>query len=189
MKFNVKSIFKRKRIQSADPTVQNYVESFFDPIRYSREVAESKKKIIETLEPVYASMKAENESDAFRAFVADYPDLGALLAAAGIDRAKAAEWQERKADVTYDDFRARFDRRRKRIWITTALFVLAALYIPTAVLYSGDYMVPSIAVGVVLLALAVFLSVRLRENSAAAGGYSVDDFQKAERQTKNSLKP
>ena len=163
-----------------DIVVRNYVESFFEPIRYSREVVEAKKAIIEALDPVYAGMNEESETDAFKNFVAKYPDLESLLEAAGIDRAKADEWRERKATETFEDFRSRFNKRRRWIWITVALIVIASIYIPTAVLYSSTYMIPIIVINAVLLALGVFFAVKFR-SAAAADGCSVDGFEKTEK--------
>ena len=180
MKFNVKNVFKRKPQKKKEPVVKNYVESFFEPIRYSREVVEAKRNIIEALDPVFTSMKEENENDAFKNFVAKYPDLGSLLEAAGISRAKADEWRARKSTETYDDFRARFNKRRKWIWITVALIVIASLYIPTAALYSGDYMIPIIVINTVLLALGVFFAVRFR-STADSDNCSVDGVEKTEK--------
>ena len=65
MRFNVKSLFKRQPKPTPDVAVKNYVETFFEPIRYSREVVEAKRAIVSALEPVYASMKEESENDAF----------------------------------------------------------------------------------------------------------------------------
>ncbi|MBO4429415.1 MAG: metallophosphoesterase, partial [Clostridia bacterium] len=166
---------------TSDVAVKNYVESFFEPIRYSREVVEAKQAIIESLNPVYASMKQENKNDAFKNLVAKYPDLESLLEAAGIDRAKADEWRGRKTLETFDDFRARFNKHRKRIWITVALLTISIFYIPTAVLYSSTYMLPIIVINAVLLALGVFFAVRFRNRTSAVSGCSVDGFEKTEK--------
>ena len=181
MMFNVKNIFKRMPKPTSDVAVKNYVESFFEPIRYSREVVEAKQAIIESLNPVYASMKQENKNDAFKNLVAKYPDLESLLEAAGIDRAKADEWRGRKTLETFDDFRARFNKHRKRIWITVALLTISIFYIPTAVLYSSTYMLPIIVINAVLLALGVFFAVRFRNRTSAVSGCSVDGFEKTEK--------
>jgi len=181
MSFHIKSFSKRQPKPTPDVAVKNYVESFFAPIRYSREVVEAKNAIVAALEPVYASMKEESENDAFKNFVAKYPDLEALLASAGIDRVKADEWRERKAVETYDDFRARFNKRRRWIWITVALLTISAYYIPTAALYSSTYMLPIILLNVVLLAFGVFFAVRFRSRTPAADACSVDGLEKVEK--------
>ena len=82
----LKNPFRKKAAQEPDNTVSNYVESFFGSIRYSKDAEDAKKSVVSTLEPVYASMKQENGDDAFKNFVARYPDLETLLDAAGIDR-------------------------------------------------------------------------------------------------------
>ena len=181
MSSETKRPIRKRRGRSADPTVKNYVESFFVPIRYSKDVYEAKAKIIRTLEPVYASMKYENENDAFRDFVARYPDLDALLASAGIDASKSQEWRTKKANVRFDDFNSQFNIRRKRIWLIAALFVLSLCGIPVAVLYSGILMIPIIVLCAGLFVLAVFFSVKYRDRSAVADEYTVDGFEKAKK--------
>ena len=123
-----------KEKDSYDLTVKNYVESFFEPIHYSKEVSEAKEKITEVLEPVYAQMKRENENEAFSGFVAKYPTLEALVEAAGLEREKAAQWRDKESTVPLQDFLGQLKERRKQIWITAALFVLAADYLAAAAL-------------------------------------------------------
>ncbi len=174
-------LFKRKTKHTIDIAVCNYVESFFEPIRYSREVVEAKRAIIEALDPVYTAMKEESETEAFKNLVAKYPNLESLLEAAGIDRIKADEWRESKTLETFDDFRARFNKRRKWIWITVALLTVSVFYIPTAVLYSSTYMIPIIVINVVLLALGVFFAVRFRSRTSSVSNCSVDGYEKTEK--------
>ncbi|MBO4217312.1 MAG: hypothetical protein J5940_05175, partial [Clostridia bacterium] len=172
---------KKKYKRSSDPTVTNYVESFFVTIRYSKEVVEAKAKIIKTLEPVYETMKEENENDAFRDFVAKYPDLDALLASAGIDVSKSREWRERKANVRFDDFHSQFSIKRKRIWLTVLPSVLAVCGVPVALIYSGVFVFPVIVLSAALFTLALFFAIKFRDRSSEAGEYSVDGFEKAKK--------
>ena len=181
MKSKAEKTRKKKYKRSADPTVKNYVESFFVPVRYSKEVVEAKAKIIKTLEPVYALMKDENENDAFRDFVAKYPDLDTLLEAAGIDVSKSREWREKKASVRFDDFHSQFNTRRKRIWLTVMLSVISVCGVPAALLYSGRLMIPVLALSAAMFLLAVFFAVKFRDVSSGADEYSVDGFEKAKK--------
>lgn len=164
-----------------DSTVQDYVESFFKPIRYSKESAEAKKSIIAALEPEFAALKQENENDAFKNFVSKYPDIESLLVAAGIDGKKAKEWQEREQSVSFADFSAQFRNIKKWLWIIIALFVIATESVITAVLYSSNYAIPIIVFNVVLLALAIVLSVKLKKKNGTKSIFSVDGFEKSEK--------
>ena len=173
---------REKTIRETDRTVRNYVESFFEPIRYSKEVAEAKEKITETLEPVYTDMKRENENEAFAGFVAKYPNLEALLESAGLDREKSAQWRDRASTVPLEDFLAAFKERRKQLWITAALFVLAAVYLAAAALSFADLGLVKLAVGLALAAAGVILTLRFRKKrSAEKFAFSVDDYDRAEK--------
>ena len=59
---------QKKTSETRDFTVRNCVESFFEPIRYSKEVAEAKEKITQTLEPVCAELKRSAGSSFGSAF-------------------------------------------------------------------------------------------------------------------------
>ena len=86
---NLKAVFQRVSNDAPDHAVRHYAESFFAPIRYSSELGQAKNAVIAALEPVYEELKREDEGGAFQTLVARYPDLEALLEAAGIDKAYA----------------------------------------------------------------------------------------------------
>ena len=171
---------KNKKLPK-DLTVKNYVESFFEPIRYSKESTEAKKAIIATLEPEFAVLKQENENDAFKNFVSKYTDIESLLACVGIDGIKAKEWHECEQTVAFADFLAQFRSVKKWLWIIIALFVIATESIITAVLYSSTYAISIIIFNVILLAVSVILSVKLKNKSGAKNTFSVDGFEKLEK--------
>ena len=173
---------QEKANQPPDKTVRNYVKSFFEPIRYSGEVSEAKEKITEALEPVYAQMKRENETEAFAGFVARYPNLEALLEAAGLDREKTAQWRSKASTVPLQDFLIRFKMRRKQLWITVSLFAFAAVYLAAVALSFGDLWLVKLAVGLALAAAGVLLTLRFRKKrSAEKYVLSVDDYGRAEK--------
>ena len=173
---------QEKANQPPDKTVRNYVKSFFEPIRYSGEVSEAKEKITEALEPVYAQMKRENETEAIAGFVARYPNLEALLEAAGLDREKTAQWRSKASTVPLQDFLIRFKERRKQLWITVSLFAFAAVYLAAVALSFGDLWLVKLAVGLALAAAGVLLTLRFRKKrSAEKYVLSVDDYGRAEK--------
>ena len=172
--------FKKKKKEIPDNTVRNYVESFFEPIRYSKKSAEVKKAIIETLEPVWAEMKFNDSKNAFRNFVAAYPDLDALIDAAGIERAETNEWSKNKPTISFENFRAVFNRHRRWCWIIVALLVFSSLNLATSVLYFSKYAIPWVILNVALCALGIFFAIRSRKIAPSGNSYSVDDFQKLE---------
>ena len=172
---------REKNSRASDRTVKNYVESFFEPIRYSKEVSEAKEKITRTLEPVYAEMKRENENEAFAGFVAHYPNLEALLEAAGLEREKAARWRDRESAVPLQDFLARFKKHRKQVWITMTLFALAAIYLSSAALSFADLGLVKLLIGLALAAAGVILTFRYAKKPAGKFTFSVDDYEQAEK--------
>ena len=173
---DLKAIFRKKAKPQRDDTVKNYVESFFEPIRYSKESSDAKSAVVAALIPEYEKLKRDNGADAFRVFVAKYPDIETLLDAAGIDRANAAKWREQKANVSYEEFMSSFKKRRLWAWIITAIFVFVADSVTLIALYFSVYSIPMIVLNAALIALGVFFAVRFKRTAVRADGFSVDNF-------------
>ena len=140
----LKALFQRISNEAPDSTVKNYVESYFAPIRYSAEVGQARTAVIAALEPVYAALRQEDACGAFQRFVEKYPDLEALLEAAGIERDKAEAWKQRTAETNFDDFFAFFKKQRKRMWLLDVLLIFAAVNILVHSLYFSSVAIPRI---------------------------------------------
>ena len=158
--------------------IENYVNSFFVGVHYSRETEESKEKIISKLKEEYIEEIDDDPRYAFQNIVARYPSLEDMVESIGIDKKNIDKWFNKEITMNYEDFEKSFKKARKNLYIITILTIVVIMYLITAVLYNSAFVYLLILAGIFIIADIIFVIKHKKESPKEL--LSVDSQQKIE---------
>ena len=130
---------------TGNKNIENYVESFFENIRYSKEVEKVKESIIKKLNNEYRLEEAKDKRTAFSNIVKKYNTLESLVSSINYDITKIDKWFNKEV-ITYETFEGKFKREKKYIYLITILSIVSIMYFITIFMQARDlkylYLVP-----------------------------------------------
>ena len=159
-------------------SIENYVDSFFIGIYYSKEAENAKEKIIEALNDEFNEELETNERYAFENIVRRYPSLESLTALVGVDKKQIEKWFNKGVVTTYECFYKDFKKARKKLYIITALTIVSFMYLITGFLYSNAFIYLTILAAIFLIADVVVIIKHKKEETKEL--ISVDLEEKVE---------
>ena len=159
-------------------SIENYVDSFFIGIYYSKEAENAKEKIIEALNDEFNEELETNERYAFENIVRRYPSLESLTALVGVDKKQIEKWFNKGVVTTYECFYKDFKKARKKLYIITALTIVSFMYLITGFLYRNAFIYLTILAAIFLIADVVVIIKHKKEETKEL--ISVDLEEKVE---------
>ena len=141
---------------TVNKNIENYVESFFENIRYSKEVEKVKESIIKKLNNEYRLEEAKDKRTAFSNIVKKYNTLESLVSSVNYDITKIDKWFNKEV-ITYETFEDKFKREKKYIYLITILSIVSIMYLITILMQARDlkylYLVPLFFILVDIIAI------------------------------------
>ena len=166
------------RSKSLINPIENYVNSFFEGIHYSKETEEAKEKIINKLNDEYSKELKDNPRYAFQNIIEKYPSLEDMAESIGINKNNIDRWFNKEITMAYDEFEAKFKKTRKNLYIISILTIISVMYIITALLYNNLFIYLIILAGIFIIVDIVFVIKHKKESPKEL--LSVDSQQKIE---------
>ena len=160
--------------------IKNYVELFFEEIKYSKEIEEIKEKIIEKLNEEYDKLLLEDKRNAFKNIVNKYSNLESMLESIGIDKSEIDNWYNVKITSSYEEFKKVFKKERNHIYISTILGIFSFVYMFEAILFFHQTFLFYFIMSMIFLLIDIFV-IRKFKNNNSKETYSVDYYEKFER--------
>ena len=155
-----------------EPLVVHYVESFFEEIRYSKEISEAKNQIIEALNQEYLESKEQSKQNAFESLVEKYPTLQSMAARVGKDSNEVNDWINREVSLSWEGFQEKFKKERRHIYLAAFLIVAALYYLVNTILFFRVGFLFNLIALLVFSGLALLVVLRHRRGEKAT--FSVD---------------
>lgn len=161
--------------------IKNYVDSFFEEIKYSKEIEETKTKIIEKLNEEYNSFLEKDKKNAFKNIVNKYPNIESMLEGVNVDKNELNHWYNADITSSYDEFNRLFKKERKHIYATTILGIITLAYGLQSVLYFHENFLFLFILSMIFLLIDLFIIRKYQKNDNKEI-YSVDYRVKFEKQ-------
>ena len=153
--------------------IKNYVELFFEEIKYSKEIEEIKEKIIEKLNEEYDKLLLEDKRNAFKNIVNKYSNLESMLESIWIDKSEIDNWYNVKITSSYEEFKKVFKKERNHIYISTILGIFSFVYMFEAILFFHQTFIYFFIMSIIFLLIDIFV-IRKFKNNNSKETYSVN---------------
>lgn len=161
--------------------IKNYVDSFFEEIKYSKEIEETKTKIIEKLNEEYNSFLEKDKKNAFKNIVNKYPNIESMLEGVNVDKNELNHWYNVDITSSYEEFNRLLKKERKHIYATTILGIITLAYGLQSVLYFHENFLFLFILSMIFLLIDLFIIRKYQKNDNKEI-YSVDYRVKFEKQ-------
>lgn len=125
--------YEEKSKKEIDYKIINYVNSFFEGIKYSKEVETIKNKIIRKINDDFIEEK--DQKNAFKNIVKKYNSIEKMLESVSIDPKVINKWYSEDVTITYDEFNKMFKKQRHHIYLVTILGIITIAYLIQTILY------------------------------------------------------
>ena len=123
---------------TVNKNIENYVESFFENVHYSKEVERVKESIIKKVNNEYRLEEAKNKRTAFSKIVKKYNTLESLIESINYDTTKIDKWFNKEVTTTYEEFESKFKKERRYIYLITILSIVSVMYFITIFMQAKD---------------------------------------------------
>ena len=158
--------------------IENYVNSFFTGIYYSKEAENAKEKIIKQLDEEYKEELALDKRNAFQNIVERYPSFESLVEIVGLDSEDIDKWFNKEITISYDSFNKQFKKTKKNLYIISIFTMISIMYLISAFLYNNSFILLVILASIFLIVDIVFVIKHKKESPKEL--LSVDSQQKME---------
>lgn len=174
-------MFKKKK--KINPRIINYVESFFDGIQYSKEIENTKEKIILRINKEYIKEKEKNNKKAFETIVRKYHNLETMVESVNIDKNIIKNWYEKEVTTSIDDFKKIFMINKRQISLATILGIISFTYLIDSILHFYNNFTFLFIVSLVFLITDIIyiIIIKRRNKNNSVGVLSIDDYQNVEK--------
>ncbi len=158
--------------------IENYVESFFEGIEYSKEVDQVKEKIIAKISREYEKELEENKTYAFKTIVNKYNSLETMVESIDYDSANIDRWYSKEVSSSYDEFYGLLKKEINHSYLVSIITVFFIISVIGLLLHLNSYLIYLIF-SIVFLALDVFVIIKYKVKSPKML-LSIDSYAKLE---------
>ncbi len=174
-------MFKTKK--NINSKIINYVESFFDGIQYSKEIENTKEKIILKLNEEFLEEKDKKNKKAFETIVKKYNNIETMVESVNVDKNKINSWYDREITTTIEDFKKSLKKEKRHICLMTILGIISFAFLLEAILNSYKENTSLFALSLAFLTVDVIyiIVIRKRNKNKSVEVLSVDDYKNVEK--------
>ena len=169
-----------KRSIVVNKNIENYVESFFENVHYSKEVEKVKESIIKKINNEYRLEEAKNKRTAFSNIVSKYNTLESLVKSINYDTTKIDKWFNKEVTTTYEEFEIKFKKEKKYIYLITILSIVSIMYFITIFMQAKDikylFLVPIFFILIDIIAIVKHKLSEKREILSVDAGKKLENL-------------
>ena len=165
--------------KTINKNIENYVDSFFEGVYYSKEAENAKREIIETLNYEYLEEMEKDKKSAFQVIVRRYPTFDSLIECIDLDKKETDDWFSKKVTTTYESFEKELKKERNHIYVVTLFTIISLIYLLESLLFYEKSFTVLLIFAIVFLIIDIVLIIKHRKNQDKET-ISVDDEEKLE---------